>query len=205
MMRKACISASAAVLCLALGLHPASAMNDIVSLNNTNLLGTGEPCTGWGSLPSPKNGPRCYEGSKQVSIFSYTTVIKINSYESGNGMVDLLGRGVVPITCSGKKFSVGWLDHVSIDLSDCLPKAAQLDSVVYCPDQDAFKVGGVLHTASYGDYPVTGYATYAECADYSLYIVGAFVVFGALVVYGKVKERRAVSAREPLLASEAQP
>merc|ERR1712216_722686 len=79
--------------------------------------------------------PMCYEGSAGA----LGVKVKLVSYASGKGTMDLVGSGIESISCKGKSFTKSGQD-ISPAISDCLPKVITVQKVEYCSDSDAVQV-----------------------------------------------------------------
>merc|ERR1711907_774796 len=64
--------------------------------------------------------PLCYEGSAGALGLKEDVKVKISSFASGKGTMDLSGSGIETISCTGKSFTKSG-QEISPDISDCLP------------------------------------------------------------------------------------
>jgi hypothetical protein len=81
----------------------------------------------------------CYEGSAGALGLKEDVKVKISSFASGKGTMDLSGSGIETISCTGKSFSKSGQDILP-DISDCLPKVVTVQKVEYCSDDDTVSV-----------------------------------------------------------------
>ena len=91
----------------------------------------------------------CYQGSSSVLGEKETIHVKVDSYASGKGVMDLTGSGVQAISCVNKPFTKTG-QNISTDVSDCIHVfGLKLSEVAYCSDQD--KVDITLKVAGFND------------------------------------------------------
>lgn len=83
--------------------------------------------------------PMCYEGSAGALGVKEDVKVKLVSYSNGKGIMDLVGKGIEGITCTGKSFTKSG-QEITPDISDCLPKVIAVKKVEYCSDQDTVSV-----------------------------------------------------------------
>merc|ERR1712224_887295 len=94
-------------------------------------------CTGSKDPSGPY--PSCYEGSAGALGLKEDVQVKISSFASGKGTMDLQASGIEKITCKGKSFTKSGQD-ISPEISDCLPKVITVQKVEYCSDDDTVSV-----------------------------------------------------------------
>lgn len=92
-----------------------------------------------GSADPTGTFPKCYEGASGAMGVEEDIKVKIFSYSSGKGTMDLVGSGVKGIKCSGKGFTKSG-QQITPAMSDCLPKVISVQKVEYCSDQDQVSV-----------------------------------------------------------------
>jgi len=95
-----------------------------------SLLVTGESLTCTGSDDPSASVPFCYSGSD----LGETVDVKVDSFASEAGTIDVTGSGLESISCLGKSFTKSGQD-LTVDLSDCV-NDVQISSLQYCSDQD---------------------------------------------------------------------
>jgi len=97
----------------------------------------GSKCSG--SADPSGSFPMCYEGSAGALGVKEDVKVKLVSYSNGKGIMDLVGKGIEGITCTGKSFTKSG-QEITPDISDCLPKVIAVKKVEYCSDQDTVSV-----------------------------------------------------------------
>lgn len=84
--------------------------------------------------------PTCYQGDKKIPIVGQENImVKLESFASGKGVMDLTGSGLLGINCQKKTFSKSGQD-ITVDLSDCIEKEVTIGEIQYCSDQDSIAV-----------------------------------------------------------------
>mmetsp|Transcript_64345 Transcript_64345/g.119612 ORF Transcript_64345/g.119612 Transcript_64345/m.119612 type:complete len:144 (+) Transcript_64345:66-497(+) len=96
----------------------------------TEALNTTAPaCTG--SADPPATAPYCFSGGQ----LGETVLLKVTSYTSPAGKVDISGSGLQAIDCKGKDFKKDG-QTLTGDWSDCVKSPIVLKTIEYCSDQN---------------------------------------------------------------------
>ena len=102
----------------------------------------------------------CYQGSSSILGQQETIHVKVDSYASSKGVMDLTGSGVKAISCINKPFTKTGQD-ITTDVSDCIHVfGLKLSDIAYCSDQD--KVIVTLKIAGFDDRVELDKVTCAE-------------------------------------------
>jgi hypothetical protein len=96
----------------------------------------GAACKGSGDIPASSG---CYEGKAGALGLTEDIKVDVKSYASGEGTIDLTGSGIEGFTCKEHSFTKSG-QQISVDVSDCVPKAIAVSDVKYCSDSDQVKV-----------------------------------------------------------------
>jgi len=109
----------------------------------------------------------CYEGSSSILGEKETLHVKVESFASSSGMMDLTGSGVKSISCLNKAFTKSG-QNISTDVTDCIPASVylKLSSVTYCSDQDK-----VILALSIAGFPDRVELDKVACSEMSLSLV----------------------------------
>jgi len=102
-----------------------------------NLVSFVRACSGSDDPKGPF--PACYEGKAGALGVTEDVKVKLTSYASGKGTMDITGSGIEAITCTGKSFTKSG-QTISPDLGSCLPSVITIKSVEYCSDTDTVYV-----------------------------------------------------------------
>jgi len=100
--------------------------------NATGTPASNSACSGSKDPSGPY--PLCYEGSAGALGLKEDVKVKISSFASGKGTMDLSGSGIETISCTGKSFTKSG-QAITVAVGDCDPDI-QLKSVLYCSDTD---------------------------------------------------------------------
>jgi len=93
-------------------------------------------CSGTAEPPAAR--PLCYSGSKSVLGVTETVNLKMKTYASGHGTMDVSGSGFKAFTCTDHAFSKSG-QAISVDISDCADGLA-VSQAAYCSDSDTITV-----------------------------------------------------------------
>lgn len=107
-------------------------------------------CQGSGDPPS--NTPYCYSGG----VLGETVVVKVLSFASEKGTVDVTGKGIETFSCLNKPFTKAG-QSLKLDVTDCVHKmtVTELD---YCSDSDT-----ILVKAQVGPIPASPVLSKIPC------------------------------------------
>jgi hypothetical protein len=109
----------------------------VIGPEGSVLAWPGSKCTGSDDPKGPY--PLCYEGSAGALGLKEDVKVKILTYASGKGTMDIVGSGIEAISCKGKAFTKSG-QAISPSISDCLPSVVTIQKVDYCSDSDAVVV-----------------------------------------------------------------
>ena len=110
-------------------------------------------CTGTAQQPAPV----CYAGDTGFGAEHLETHIKIFDAASNAGVLDMLATGMVPMTCTDKKFTKSG-QLIAVNVSDCVDPQVTVGDIKYCSDQDVS-----LLTMSYAGIPLTATLAREAC------------------------------------------
>ena len=101
--------------------------------------------------------PVCYAGDTGFGAEHLETHIKTFDAASNTGVLDMLATGMVPMTCTDKKFTKSG-QLIAVNVSDCVDPQVTVGDIKYCSDQDVS-----LLTMSYAGIPLTATLTREAC------------------------------------------
>jgi hypothetical protein len=116
---------------------PITATLPRIDCSALELQTTWTSCTG--SKDPTITEPVCYEGAAGALGVKESIDVKVESFASGKGSLDLTGKGIRTISCAKHSFTKSG-QAITVDLSDCLTKAITVEGVKYCSDQDTIQV-----------------------------------------------------------------